>query len=258
MENHVRYLETHLVEKLKEKIFTSLEDLNAEIQKIVAVLNSRRFQGKDFSRFDAFLKYDKPCMKPLPGGRYTVCDYKSVLRVPDNYHIEYDGHYYSVLYSYCGKPAIIKATPSEIRICDRYNRLICSHQRSYRDLPKYITKDEHMRPEHLYYKEVNEHNGAYYRRWASVFGPNMSEFIDRLLKRNKHEEQSYNACMGILQTVKDLPHGLAEETALECLKMNSCSYKTFRQMLDRLQCSGIPARESLPDHKNIRGKGFYR
>ena len=258
VENHVRYLETHLVEKLKEKIFTSLEDLNAEIQKILAVLNSRRFQGKDFSRFDAFLKYDKPCMKPLPGGRYTVCDYKSVLRVPDNYHIEYDGHYYSVLYSYCGKPAIIKATPSEIRICDRYNRLICSHQRSYRDLPKYITKDEHMRPEHLYYKEVNEHNGAYYRRWASVFGPNMSEFIDRLLKRNKHEEQSYNACMGILQTVKDLPHGLAEETALECLKMNSCSYKTFRQMLDRLQCSGIPARESLPDHKNIRGKGFYR
>ena len=258
VENHVRYLETHLVEKLKEKIFTSLEDLNTEIQKIVAVLNSRRFQGKDFSRLDAFQKYDRPCMKPLPGGRYTVCDYKSILRVPDNYHIEYDGHYYSVLYSYCGKPAIIKATPSEVRICDQYNRLICSHQRSYRDLPRYITKDEHMRPEHLYYKEVNEHNGDYYRRWASVFGPNMSEFIDRLLKRNKHEEQSYNACMGILQTVKDLPHGLVEETALECVKMNSCSYKTFRQMLDRLQYSEIHTQDSLPDHKNIRGKGFYR
>lgn len=258
VENHVRYLETHLVEKLKEKIFTSLEDLNTEIQKIVAVLNSRRFQRKDFSRLDAFQKYDRPCMKPLPGGRYTVCDYKSVLRVPDNYHIEYDGHYYSVLYTYCGKPAIIKATPSEVRICDQYNRLICSHQRSYRDLPRYITRDEHMRPEHLYYKEVNEHNGDYYRRWASVFGPNMSEFIDRLLKRNKHEEQSYNACMGILQTVKDLPHGLVEETALECVKMNSCSYKTFRQMLDRLQCTGIHTRDSLPEHKNIRGKGFYR
>ena len=29
VENHVRYLETHLIEKLKEKIYTSFEDLNA-------------------------------------------------------------------------------------------------------------------------------------------------------------------------------------------------------------------------------------
>ena len=32
VENHVRYLETHLIEKLKEKIFTSYEELNAEIK----------------------------------------------------------------------------------------------------------------------------------------------------------------------------------------------------------------------------------
>ena len=108
VENHVRYLETHLVEKLKEKTFTSLEDLNRETQKIVATLNSRNFQGKPYSRMDAFSKYDKPCMKPLPGGGYTVCDYKAVTAVPDNYHIEYDGHYYSVFYTYCGKPAILK------------------------------------------------------------------------------------------------------------------------------------------------------
>ena len=232
VEGHVRFLETHLVEKLKEKIFTSLEELNAETQKIVAALNSRKFQGKSFSRTDAFERYDKPCLKPLPGGMFTVCDYKSVTKVPDNYHIEYDGHYYSVLYSHCGKPAIVKATPSEIKICDQYNRLICKHKRSYKDFPLYITDDRHMRPEHLYYKEVNEKDGNYYRRWASVFGPNMSEFIDRLLKIPKHEEQAYNSCAGILHTVKDLPHGKVEETARQCIQMNSCRYKTFKQVLN--------------------------
>lgn len=30
---------------------------------------------------------DKPCMKPLPGGEYTTCDYKAVLKVPNNYHM---------------------------------------------------------------------------------------------------------------------------------------------------------------------------
>ena len=33
VENHVKYLETHLIERLKEKIFTSLEALNDETQK---------------------------------------------------------------------------------------------------------------------------------------------------------------------------------------------------------------------------------
>ena len=258
VENHVKYLETHLVEKLKEKIHTSLEDLNSEIKKTVAVLNSKRFQNRSFSRLDAFEKYDKPCMKPLPGGAFTVCDYKSVNKVPDNYHIEYDGHYYSVVYTHCGKPAILKATPSEIRICDQYNRLICKHKRSYKEFPLYITEDSHMRPEHLYYKEVNSKDGAYYRRWAAVFGPNMSECIDRILKAPKHEEQAYNACAGLLHSVKDLPRGVVEETARRCIQMNSCRYKTFKQVLGKIQAEGLHQPGTLPQHENIRGKGFYR
>ena len=258
VENHVRYLEVHLVEKLKEKIHTSLEELNRETQKIVADLNSEQFQGKTYSRRDAFEKYDRPSLKPLPGGSFTVCDYKYVNKVPDNYHIEYDGHYYSVLYSYCGKPAILKALPSEIRICDQYNRLICKHKRSYKEFPLYITEDSHMRPEHLYYKEVNEKDGAYYRRWASVFGPNMSAFIDSLLRAQKHEEQAYNACAGILHHVKDLPHGIVEEAAGQCIRMRSCRYKTFKQVLAKLQSGQLWNTSSLPAHDNIRGKGFYK
>ena len=258
VENHVRYLETHLVEKLKESTYTTLSELNSAIKKRVAVLNSQKFQNKPFSRMDAFLKYDKPCLKPLPGGLYTVCDYKTVTRIPDNYHVEYDNHYYSVVYTHCGKPAIIKATSSEIKICDQYNRLICKHQRAYKEFPKYITDDNHMRPEHLYYKEVKQKDGAYYRRWASVFGPNMAEFIDRLLKSQKHEEQAYNSCAGLLHTVKELPHGIVEESARQCIQMNSCRYKTFKQVLKKVQDNRNINFDSLPEHKNIRGKGFYK
>ena len=49
-------------------------------------------------------------MKQLPGMGYTLCDYRYFSRVPQNYHLEYDGHYYSVLYTYLGEPAILKAT----------------------------------------------------------------------------------------------------------------------------------------------------
>ena len=161
VENHVRYLETHLIEKLKEGIYTSLEALNDATQKIIADINRREFQKKVGSRMDAYLRYDKPQMKALPGDKYSTCDYKYILKVPDNYHLEYDDHYYSVLYTYRGQPAILKATPTEILICDRNNRFICKHKRSYKDFPKYITDDSHMKPEHLFYKEVNARDGAY-------------------------------------------------------------------------------------------------
>ena len=263
VEAHVRFLETHLVEKLKEKIYTSLEDLNAETKKIIADLNSRPVQGSRYTRQEAFEKYDKPCLNPMPGGDYTVCDYKPILKVPDNYHLEYDGHYYSVLYTYKGQPAILKATPKEVRICDRYNRLICKHPRAYAEFPRYITEDSHMKPEHLYYKEVNAKDGAYYRRWASVYGPYMSEFIDRLLKSSKHEEQSYNSCNALLHTVKNLPHGIIEETARTCIEMNNCWYSTFKRVLSQVTkahkdgTNGLGG-ETLPNHENIRGKDYYR
>ena len=54
----MRYLETHLIEKLKEKIYTSFEDLNADIKKRVAVLNAKPFQNQAFSRQEMFIKYD--------------------------------------------------------------------------------------------------------------------------------------------------------------------------------------------------------
>ena len=41
VENHVRFLETHLVEELKKDTYTSLEALNAAVKKIVADINQR-------------------------------------------------------------------------------------------------------------------------------------------------------------------------------------------------------------------------
>ena len=177
---------------------------------------------------NGFEKYDKPRMNQLPGESYTLCDYKYFLKVPDNYHLEYDAHYYSVLYTYKGKPAILKATMTEIRICDEYNRLICRHPRSYRDFPLYITDDSHMPPEHLYYKEV----------------------------------KAYNSCAGVLHSCKDVPHRLVQEAAEKCVEANACKYSYFKKVLSMVQnnhsSSAINGTGKLPSHTNIRGKEAYK
>lgn len=264
VENHVRFLETHLIERLKSDVYTSIEALNRKTQKIIAAINQDGFRNKNDirqTRSYAFETYDKPRMKPLPFGSFTTCDYRYFLRVPDNYHLEYDGHYYSVLYTHHGKPAMLKATMSEIRICDENNRLLCTHARSYKDFPRYITDDSHMPPEHRYYKELNAHDGAYYRRWASVYGEPMVILIDRVLRSAKHEEQAYNSCKGILHMCSDIPRHIVAEAAQSCVDASACKYSYFKKALGRLvnhESSKGGTSGHLPEHENIRGRDNYQ
>ena len=202
MEKYVQFLETHLLEDLKEKVYYSIEDINRDVRQKIADINNGKKTPQSLSKMESFLRYDKPQMKPLAGESFVLCDYKYFARVANNYHLLYDDHYYSVLYTYYNQPAILKATMAEIRICDRNNKLICTHRRSYKEFPKYITRREHMAPEHQYYKEVNSKDGAYYRRWAASIGPYMAKLIDRYYLQHSTKRRHTTAAMASCICVK--------------------------------------------------------
>jgi hypothetical protein len=119
-----------------------------------------------------------------------------------------------------------------------------------------------MRPEHLYNKELNVNDGAYYRRWAAALGPFMATLIDRVLKSAKHEEQAYRSCAGILHMCKDVPRDVIEEVAAKCLEANAAKYTYFKRALSQAGAArsegGALRDKRLPEHDNIRGKGHYQ
>lgn len=88
VENNVKWIETHLLEKLKGRRFSSFSELNTEISIITDELNNREFskgKGKG-NRKELFDKYDKPALKPLP--HESLKPYTYVIKtVPNNYHI---------------------------------------------------------------------------------------------------------------------------------------------------------------------------
>lgn len=117
-----------------------------------------------------------------------------------------------------------------------------------------------MPPEYQYYKEVNEHNGAYYRRWAKVYGPYMEQLTDAVLKSSVHEEQSYNSCAGILHSCTGVSHLSVESAAEKCVKMHSCRYSAFRKTLRSITQAdkdGPLSEGHLPTNSNVRGKEHY-
>lgn len=78
VENNVRWIETHLLENLKGRRFSSFSELNTEISIITDELNNREFSKGKGNRKEVFDKYDKPALKP-----YTYV----IKTVPNNYHI---------------------------------------------------------------------------------------------------------------------------------------------------------------------------
>lgn len=259
VEKGVQVVETWVIEKLKEHVFTDLDQANEFCKKVVMEYNNRCMRGSKNTRKEMFEMYDKPEMKPLCDGNFSICEYKAYTSVPNNYHLEFDHHYYSVNYTYFGKPVILKATMFDITICDENNRLICTHKRAYFVFPKYITKEEHMPANHGYYKEVNSRDGDYYRRWAKAIGEDMSRFIEIILRSSEHEEQMYNSCNGILHMCDNKSHVICNAAADKCYKLNSCNYSSFKRLLTQMiNDTKNSQKNNLPEHKNIRGKDYYK
>lgn len=84
VEKGVQWLETHLLEELKERIFCSVEELNREVRRIVNEQNSRKKTGKSYSRQEAFVSFGKPKMQPLSNGSFSPCKYRHFGKVPSN------------------------------------------------------------------------------------------------------------------------------------------------------------------------------
>ena len=117
-----------------------------------------------------------------------------------------------------------------------------------------------MPADHLYYKNVNAHDGAYYRRWSAAIGAPVETLIDRILRSAKHEEQAYNSCSGILHMCKDAPKHLVCDAAQKCLDTNTCRYTYFKKVFQKMMNEGRSATNEggLPSHENIRGRDWYK
>ena len=116
-----------------------------------------------------------------------------------------------------------------------------------------------MSQEHRFYRDVNEKDGDYYRRWAAGYGPYTAKMIDAVLLSSQHEEQSYNSCNGILHMCTGQSKLLVEEAARLCVGGNACRYSYFKHCLKQLTDRGqVSEQQKLPSHENLRGKEIYK
>ncbi len=226
-ENAVLVAERWVLAKLRHHTFFGLNELNAAIQPLVHALNNRPFKKLPGSRRSQFELLDQPVLKPLPAQRYQLSEFKKA-RVHMDYHVEFDGHYYSV-------PCLLVKQEIEIRFttttiaCYHHSNRIASHARSYRK-GAHTTLMEHMPKAHQKYLGWTPER---FLNWAEDIGPFTRELVNYLLKNRPHPEQGFRSCVGLLGLVKRYGKPRLEQACKRALALGSPRRKSVASLLEK-------------------------
>ena len=248
-------VERWILARLRNRRFFSLAELNQAIAELVADLNARPMRRLGVSRRDLFLELDRPALKELPAEPYQYAEWR-VRRVGLDYHVEIDGHYYSV-------PHRLIREQLDARITERTIELFCKGERVAVHMRgigrgRHTTIPEHMPSAHRRYAEWTiERIGID----AAAIGPSTAKLTALILETRLHPEQGYRACIGILRLAR---HYGAERLEAACnhgLEIGARSYSSIQSILkhglDRRPSRPAAQRELLLDHPNIRGPRYY-
>ncbi len=252
----VQVAQRWILARLRNRRFFSLEELNERIAELLQELNARPMRRYGVSRRQLFEQLDRDALQPLPTHRYIHAVWKTA-RVNIDYHIDVEGHYYSVPFSLAREKVEVRATWATIEVFHKGKRVASFHRRHERG--HHTTNPEHMPKAHQRHLEWTPSRLI---RWASTIGPNTAGLVRAILEERTHPEQGYRSCLGILRLAKRYSSERLEAACYRALRVGARSYKHVASILERgLEQMPLPDEQpsSSPpiEHDNIRGPNYY-
>ena len=257
VEGAVKILYRSIYSVVNRRVWTSLEALNSAIRDALEEYNNRPLKGRTYSRRQLFEETERQTLNPLPEKRYELKRRYVATVMKNNYVcLAEDKHYYSVPYRFIGKKVTLLYSESEVDVYHRYER-IAYHKRNRRPFG-HTTVNEHLASRHQFLSEWNP--DAFIER-AEAVGPETKEYIIQLLNTRQHPEQTYRSCQGVLSYAARVGKERLNNACRRALQYGDYGYQTIRAILEKgLDKSADDEHndKSLPPHKNIRGRNYYR
>jgi transposase len=253
VEAGVLLVERWILARLRNQAFASLTTLNRAIRELLDALNRRPFKKLPGSRQSAFEALDRPALKALPAEPYVFAQWKQA-KVHVDYHIEVDGHYYSVPHTLVGRKVDLRHTATTVEVFHHGQRVAAHPKIDCRG--RHSTVDSHMPPHHRGARWSPER----LRRWAEQSGPATAQLIDAILHARRHPEQAYRSCLGILRLGERFGAARLDAACQRALAIKALSYRSVESILthglDAQPVTSLEPTPSLP-HSNLRGADYF-
>lgn len=256
VENGVLQVERWILARLRNQRFFSLRELNESISKLLVALNDRPLKVLDVSRRALFEQVDRPALRALPQQTYELSEWKKVRVAPD-YHVEFEGHYYSVPYQLIKKQLDLRATARTVEVLDGGKR-VAAHPRD-RSRGRHTTLGDHMPKAHQVHLAWTPKRLV---QWAEKTGDATAELVEIIIRSRAHPQQGFRSCLGLMRLGKSYGAVRLEAACRRALAIRGPSYKSVKSILK----SGLdqqPPPESVQgaapiEHDNVRGADYYR
>ncbi len=255
VESGVLIVERWILAALRKRTFFSVAEADQAVRELLVRLNERKFHRLDTNRAELFGRMDRPALKPLPSEPFTFREWKKV-RVHFDYHVQIEGHYYSVPYHYVHEQMEARIGERTIEIL-RTGRRIALHVRSFAR-GRHTTLPEHRPPRHQNLEWTSE---RMIEKGRGV-GPGTRALLDRIMQSRPHPELGYRSCLGVLRLGDRYSKERLEAACQRALALNACSYKSIQSILatglDRQPLQEAPASPAHAElHPNVRGASYY-
>jgi transposase len=251
----VQVVERWVLARLRHQTFFSLQDLNGAIRRLMEDLNNRPFKKLPGSRRSQYEAVDKPALRPLPSMPYEYAEWRKV-RVNIDYHVEVDGHYYSVPHRFVKQQIDARLTAATLE-CFAQGVRIAAHARSPRR-GAHSTQREHMPKAH---QKHSDWTPGRFLNWAITIGPRTRDVVKHLLEDRPHPEHGYRSCLGLLNLAKRYGEKRLETACERALTVGAPTRKSVLSILekglDKVPLTTAETEETLPAHDNVRGANYY-
>lgn len=251
VEAGVRFAQSYILGRLRRQTFFSLTEANAAIAGMVERINAHIMRRLGVSRRHLFETVERPVLALLPDADYQFAEWR-LARVSLDYHVEFDGFFYSVPHGLIREQVDIRATTRTIELFHRGQR-IAAHQRRHGGR-RHGTDPDHMPSAHRRYAEWTPER---FRRWGASIGPSTEGLVIVILANRPHPEQGFRTCLGILRLFKDIAPERAEIVAARAVAIGALTYKSISAIIANKTDRKTPTDDVVIDHPNLRGPGYF-
>jgi len=259
-EQMVQQIERQIIAALRNQTFFSQPEINKAIWERLTLVNAKPFQKMPGSRHSLFEEIDKPALKALPSVPYEYADWK-YFKADGGYHVEVDGHHYSVPHQYAHKKIEICYTATIVQ-CFYKNKEIALHQRS-QEKGGHTTLLEHMPKSHRAYAEWTPERA---QEEAEKIGPSTKALVTAVFAKRDHDYIASRACAGIIRLAKCYSALRLEAACQRALAFELLTCTEVESILKNgLDSQPLPNSEASDKaavtqnaHENIRDNDYYQ
>lgn len=260
VEGAVKIIYTTIFTKIDQKVYISLETINADIYIHLEAHNNSLLTGCDYSRRQQFEALEKAVLKPLNKYPYDPMTTK-MSTVGKTGYVTLDYRYYSIPYKFIGKKVKLMYNRTKVEAFSEHE-LIAVHVRSF-GKDKYIQNEDHLASWHRYPTEWNPEK---FIADAALIGEAVVIYIKKVLSRNEYPEKNYRACQGIINYKKRVGDARLINACKRANSFNAYNFGIIERIL-KSRADFIPLEDDYPSpaensnmplHDNIRGEDYYQ